>query len=827
MASELSPTPENLRATYRLQFHEGFKLADALALVPYLSELGISHIYASPLLKACQHSQHGYDVCDPSQLNPELGTEADLEKLVLALREHKMGLVLDIVPNHMAATVENPWWNDVLKRGPDSAFAKYFDVDWEVPDQQTRGKVVLPVLGKPYAELLVEKQFSLKTAAKGHCLGYGENQFPVAEGSLPKDAPLEAINEDSAALDEIIRKQHYRLVFWQDGGAMLNYRRFFSIASLAGLRAEEPEVFDASHGLIQTWVKKGWIDGLRVDHPDGLRDPAGYLERLRRMAPKAWIVIEKILEPGESLPQAWPVSGTTGYDFMNRVNSIFVQTESEAVLTGFYSGFTGERIDYDELVRDKKRALLKSMFTAEVNRLLRILLQIASQDDRWRHFSFSDLHAVIVELAACFPVYRIYGSSADAPLRIEDQEHLREAVQLAAARQPQLTPDIFEMMTGLLSEHGRGDLAKDFAARFQQLTGPAMAKGVEDTAFYCFNRLLSLNEVGGNPGQFGSPVEVFHGFCATLQADWPGTMLATDTHDTKRGEDVRARLNVLSELPEEWCEAVRRWAAMNQCRRTGKFPDRNAEYLIFQTLAGAWPISERRLFAYVEKAIRESGQHTIWQAPDPGYEMAVQNFVIGLLGSPAFIKELEHFIARIHQAGCVNSLSQTLIKLTAPGIPDIYQGCELWNFSLVDPDNRRPVDFKLRHKMLARIKTLSASDVWCQEPLAKLWLIWKVLNFRASHPKLFSENNGYEPLSVQGTKKEHAVAFLRGSHVITIVPRLPRQLQNDWADTTLLLPEGEWLNVFTDEIFFGPVIHLKQLLAKFPVALLVCRKHAS
>ena len=825
MASQLSTFHglEKARATYRLQFHEGFRLADAQAIVPYLSELGISHIYASPLTKACAHSLHGYDVCDYRQLNPELGTEAELEKLVLALQEHQMGLVLDIVPNHMAAVVENPWWKDMLTHGRQSAFAAFFDIDWECSDPLTRGKVFLPVLGGYCSELLADKQIQLCAGPDGPCLCYAGHQFPVAPGSLPLNGDVGKINGDAMALETLIEQQNYRLAFWKDGDAGLNYRRFFSISSLAGLRVEEQKVFDESHELIEKWTDRGWVQGLRVDHPDGLRDPATYLHRLRGIAPEAWVVIEKILAPDESLPEGWPVAGTTGYDFLAQVNSIFVQTENERFFTNFYFEFTGERTDYGNLVHDKKRAALDHLFPAEINRLLGILIQIAAQNGSWRKFTSAELHEALSELVACFPTYRVYVRGRQGPSRSSEYLRIESAIKSAMSHKADLPREIFDMLQQILLGRMRGDLEDEFSARFQQLTGPAMAKGVEDTAFYCFNRFISLNEVGCNPGQFGASMESFHSFCMVQQKNWPDTMLASTTHDTKRGEDVRARLNILSEIPNEWCSAVRHWAAINQCYHQGSFPDRNAEYLFYQTLVGAWPISEKRLLAYMEKAAREAKQHTDWNEPKVVYEQALQNFVVAAMKDSNFMASVEKFVSSISRPGFINSLSQTLIKLTAPGVPDIYQGCELWNFSLVDPDNRQPVDFEMRRHLLAQAKSMSADEVWTgdNKPLAKLWLIWKTLCLRTKHSELFAGSKSYEPVSVLGQKRAHVIAFKRGEAAITIVQRLPATLQNDWADTSFALPRGKWCNQLTGDIFDGQFVYLKELLAQFPVALLV------
>ncbi len=814
--------PGRVRATYRLQFHERFRLSDALALVPYLSELGISHIYASPLTRSAAHSTHGYDVCDPRQLNPEIGTEDELAKLIVALRDHKMGLVLDIVPNHMAASTENPWWNDLLLHGRNSPYAGYFDIEWESTTPQKNGKLLLPVLGGPYQEMLEAGQIKLQAENGAHVICYAGLKFPIAPGSLSDGSDIGKLNASPAALDKLIERQNYRLEYWKEGDAELNYRRFFTITSLAGLRVEEENVFDDSHSLVKSWIQRGWIDGLRVDHPDGLKDPAAYLHRLHDLAPAPWIVVEKILEPGESLPQTWPVAGTTGYDFLSEVNAVFVHAKNEPALTESYSSFTGEPANYDKLVCDKKRAALNNAFVAEINRLLKLLIPIALRDPRAGKFTLEGLREATVELAACFPVYRTYGTAHKGSVTDEDRQRIDDAVKLAQTRQSKAAPEIFELLKKILLERGQGKLEDEFADRFQQLTGPAMAKGVEDCAFYCFNRFISLNEVGGNPAHFGSTVEAFHGLCATRQQDWPDSMLGTASHDTKRGEDVRARLNVLSEIPDAWSAAVQQWADLNERHHTGSCPDRNLEYFIYQTMAGAWPVSEERLLAYVEKAIREAGQHTSWREPNAAYESGVKKFISGILKEPEFIASLEKFVFSISEAGRVNSLSQTLIKLTAPGIPDIYQGCELLDFSLVDPDNRRPVDFGLRHQLLVEAKKLSAEAAWLHgnKSLAKLWLIWKILKLRTAHPDLFAGQAMYEPISVGGMKQDHVIAFMRGACLTTVAQRLPLTLQGDWADTTIFLPEGTWHNCLTGDTFHGPVVQLKQLLVKFPVALL-------
>jgi len=816
-----------VRATYRFQFHEGFRLADALALVPYLAELGISHIYASPLTKARPHSAHGYDVCDYRELNPDLGTEDDLERLIAALREHNMGLVLDIVPNHMGTGADNPWWWDVLTHGRRSVFAGHFDIDWDSPDPRTRGKVVLPVLGGRYSRLLADKAIRLQLEPEGASLQYGEHRFPVSPAHPLGEDEAREINSNPAALDQLIQQQNYRLLFWKRGDSELNYRRFFGISSLAATRVEDEQVFADSHALVKRWVDRGWLDGLRVDHIDGLRLPGDYLGRLRRLAPNAWIVVEKILEPGESLPANWPIAGTTGYDFLNQVNGILVNAENADAFTDFYAEFAGERSDYREVAHEKKRDVLNRVFSAEISRVTAILTRITDREWRWREFSRDELRGAIIELAACFPVYRVYVADT-MPRNGGDRARVDEAVNAARANRADLPAEIFEMLRDILSGKAAGGREAEFAARFQQLTGPAMAKGVEDTAFYCYNRYISLNEVGGNPGEFGVPVESFHRFCANQARSWPESMLASSTHDTKRGEDCRARLNVLSEIPGEWTEAVRRWAEMNKRFRRNPFPDRNAEYHFYQTLVGAWPVSTGRAVAYMEKAAREAKQFTDWVEPNAVYEKALRDFVTSILADGRFVADLENFVATIATAGFVNSLAQTLIKLTAPGAPDTYQGSELWNFNLVDPDNRRAVDFEVCRRLIEEVKSMSAEEAWRRRDngAAKLWLLRKVLQYRRDHPRLLDRSQPYTGLSAQGLRCAHVVAFQRGEDAVTITPRLPFELQNNWGDTTLDMPGEQWRNVLTGESVDGPRVELGKVLNKFPVAWLI-REEAS
>jgi (1->4)-alpha-D-glucan 1-alpha-D-glucosylmutase len=831
-----SPTTKNgqqftvPRATYRFQFHEGFPLSQALALVPYLHGLGISHLYASPLFKARPHSRHGYDTCDFNQLNPELGTEAELAQLVGALRARGMGLVLDIVPNHMGiGGPENHWWWDVLARGPESPYAKYFDIDWNSSDPRLRGKVLVPVLGDRYHRVLARHELQLETTPAGCLLHYGENPFPINAPSLQAvTSNPEELNANPEALDALLEKQFYRLTWYGRGDSELNYRRFFNITTLPGLCMEDEQVFTQSFSLARQWLERGWLDGLRVDHPDGLRDPEQFLNRLKNIAPKAWIVVEKILEPGEVLPSSWPVAGTTGYDFLNCADGLFIDPNGEKPLTDLYLACGGNPKGYSALAREKKVLVLQTLLGAEVGHLTELLVHIAAAHWRYRDFTRKELSAALIELIASFSVYRTYVHPEKKSVGDSDRFYLLKAAGQARQARPDLPSDLFDLLTDLMLLRQQGETESDFVARFQQLSAATMAKGVEDTAFYCYNRFAALNEVGGDPGRFGTSVEEFHQFCLRQQTDWPNTMLASSTHDTKRSEDARARLWLLSEIPGIWREAVGRWSALNKRHCRHQWPDSNAEYLYYQTLVGAWPLSAERALEYMKKATHEAKEHTNWTEKNEEYDSAVHDFVTATLADREFLADMEKFVAPLVKPGCVNSLAQLLLKLTAPGAPDIYQGTELWDFSLVDPDNRRPVDFLLRQKLLANTADLSAEKAWQEwnSGLPKLWLIRRVLALRSRHPDWFGRDAQYQPLAAQGPACAHAVIFKRGENLIALVPRLIIGLHYDWRDTVLEMPPGNWRNELTGDIVPQKKALLSDLLAKFPVALLIQGEHS-
>ncbi len=826
---------KDMLATYRLQLGPDLTFERVCELLPYFRDLGISHLYLSPCLKAAAGSTHGYDVVDPSEVNPELGGREGFERLWKASAEFGIGLVLDIVPNHMAASgQQNRWWRDVLAKGVQSRYAGFFDIRWDHPDPSVHGKVTLPVLGDELKCCLESRQIQIRRRGSEIYLAYFEHEFPISARSLldllhddrgasALDASIAAINADPARMKGFLDLQHYRLTFWQRANQDLNYRRFFDIHQLAGICVEKEEVFTATHELVLRWVNEGRIDGLRIDHPDGLRDPTSYLERLRAAAPRTWVVVEKILEPGEFLAPEWLVAGTTGYDFLNIVNELFIDPRSERLLTDFYGEFSGQSTDYGEIVQEKKQLVLKLLFSTELSHLESLFEDICRRYPDGSIFRSKDARRALAEVIACFPVYRTYIRPDTGSVGARDRAVVREALTASVRRQPDIAPDMWRLIEGLLLLTHTGKTESEFVLRFQQLTGPVMAKGVEDTTFYCFNRLISLNEVGGNPGEFGISPDAFHTFCLRIQSKWPQTLLASATHDTKRGEDTRLRIGLLSEIPERWTHAVRRWSRMNAHFRRNGFPDTNTEYFLYQTLVGAWPIGCDRLVPVMLKAVKEAKVHTSWMDPNPVFEEALRAFAGEVMGHADFTADLSAFLEPLAWPALVTSLSQTLIKCTAPGVPDIYQGTELWDRHLMDPDNRRPVDFDLRRRLLAEIKTLSISEILNRhaDGLPKLFLLQRVLSARRRCAEAFGSKGEYRPLAAEGECSGHLVAFMRGEQVVTLAPRLAVGLNGDWKNTVIKLPAGSWENVFSGERFSGGTQQLLRLLAQFPVGLLV------
>lgn len=830
-------------ATYRLQMHPGFGFDQATEIVPYLYDLGISHLYTSPYLQAAAGSTHGYDIVDPAQVNEELGGTRAHALLCETLGAAGLGHMIDVVPNHMAvAGRQNAWWWHLLENGPSSCFAAFFDVDWNNGANRWPNKILLPVLEDHYGRVLGEGQLRLSYSEGMVTLHYHDHVFPVTQASVAQllskadescgsdDAVIAAeiarLNRDPDALDLLINQQHYRLAFWRMANTDLGYRRFFDIRDLAGIRVEDMTVFNAVHELPLAWVHKGWVQGLRIDHPDGLWDPAQYFYRLQKACPNAWVVVEKILEPGETLPSDWPVAGTTGYDFMNLAGGLLINPENADALTQCYAKFTGIQTNFPTLVHDCKRLVLSWLLGSEIKRLTSLFERICERHRCHRDYSRQQLQEALFETAVHFPVYRSYVSAAMNMVSPKDEHDVAAAIEGAIMARTDLDPELFSFLKELLLLRVKGPLEAELAMRFQQLTGPAMAKGVEDTAFYRYHRLICLNEVGGDPGRFGVDLRQFHGACARAHTEHPLGLLASTTHDTKRSEDVRARLALLSEIPEQWADAVCRWAGNNARHRTGEVPDPNTEYLLYQTLVGAWPIDLKRIRAYMEKAVKEAKAHTSWTTQNQPYERGLADFIAAILADSTFSKDLESFVADLVLPGRINSLAQTLIKLTAPGVPDIYQGTELWDLSLVDPDNRRPVDFALRRRLLKELPQFSPEQILAgmDMGLPKLWVIRQALHLRRHHPELFGPKAAYHPLYATGRKADHLVAFIRGKAVISLAPRLVMGLDNDWEDTILELPRGKWHNILTEDSTAGGPVRLKELLHRFPVGLLIQRK---
>ena len=981
-------------ATYRLQFHRGFRFDEARKLVSYLHALGISHCYSSPILQSRPGSMHGYDITDHNQVNPELGGEDEFRNLVRDLRQAGLGLLLDIVPNHMGVGYgSNPWWQDVLQNGQASEFATYFDIDWTPLKGELHGKILLPILGDQYGDELDRGAITLHFDNHAFFLRYYDRQLPIDPQTYPivfeafddlrgrqseaewknsgmadldhllgefrrlphhstdegehlhqrrrampnlKRGLAQLVNESAAVRDtveEAVRRcngqpgnhrsfdllhrlleaQAYRLAHWRVSGEEINYRRFFDINDLVGVRMENPEVFAATHRLYRRLLAEGLIDGIRLDHPDGLYSPMQYFTRLQMLysaahccgrtpvgrtaengieeevvarfnqcewqQPGLYVLVEKILEPGEDLPQHWPISGSVGYEFGNLVNGIFVDRRNARTFTTLYHRFIGGPMDIAGVIYAAKRLILKESLASEALVLMHMLDEIASTDRHARDFTRHALLEAIRETIACFPVYRTY-IDARGNISDSDRRFIQTAIARAKRRNESMSAKIFDFIGSILllrSAHGGNTAANyrkrlRFTLKFQQLTGPVMAKGLEDTACYVYNRLLSENEVGSSPEEFGLDQRDFHDANYLRARRWPDSMLSTSTHDSKRSEDVRARLNVLTEIPKLWGATAMRWRRVNKPKKRtisdGRLvPDRNEEYMLYQTLVGAWPLRiemddrERRDFVariqqYMNKAVHEAKVNLSWTNTNPEYVEALEQFIARILqpGTAArpnlFLHSLEQFLPAVQFFGCINSLAQVLLKLTCPGVPDIYQGQELWDFSLVDPDNRHPVDFALRKRMLGDLLGASACvdpngnsgplTGFCDDLVRnfadghiKLWTTAATLRLRRDRAALF-QDGGYRPLAAEGERSDHLVAFARehGSEVaISAVPRLAHtlaagrtttNLSPHWGDTRVTVPPGRYRNVFTGEVLDAASGALagSALFLHFPVVLL-------
>jgi (1->4)-alpha-D-glucan 1-alpha-D-glucosylmutase len=832
VSSNLRP----LTATYRLQLGPHLDLAGATALIPYLERLGVSHVYVSPLLQAAPGSTHGYDVVDHSLVSVELGGEEGRMWLVGALRERGMGLIVDIVPNHMAiAGRHNRWWWDVLENGASSRYALAFDIAWEPPDGPHRDQILMPLLGDHYGRVLERGEFRLVRDGGSVILRYYEHECPIAVDTLagplreaavatgsaemavlaeacealpdrhlapdaerrarhqqkeailqrlaalcaaqPEvcaavDAELKAIEGDAERLDTLVSAQNYRLARWQTAQSELDYRRFFDVQSLVGLRMEDEDVFRESHELILSWLRDGTVQGLRVDHVDGLHDPEGYLRRLSLEAPETWVVVEKILADGERLPGGWPVAGTTGYDFAAMALGLFIDPSGEKGLTDIWEEISGDPVSWPDVSHQSRHHVMLELLASDLARLAGGFTRVCERNRRFRDFTRIEVLEALREILACMPVYRTYVRPEAQELDDADRHWLSVTLARARERRPDIDGELFDFIHAVLLLQHRGEAETDFVARFQQTSGAVMGKGVEDTALYRYLRLVCLNEVGTDPGRFGVEVEEFHRNCQARAEERPEAMVGLSTHDSKRSADVRCRLAVLSEIPRRWADAVRAWSAHNERHRSGPWPDPGFEYLLYQTLVGAWPIEPERLRGYLEKAMREAKVHTSWLQPSEEYERATRDFTERCLADGAFRAELEAFIEDLLPAARKTSLSLLLLTLTAPGVPDTYQGSELWDNRLVDPDNRGPVDFGLRQRLLEETDRMTPAACWerAAEGLPKLLLLSRTLRLRSEAPDAF--RGGYRPLRVRGQKADHLLAYARGERVVALAPRL-------------------------------------------------------
>ena len=839
----------------RLQLHKGFTFADASRLVPYLVELGISHVYSSPILTARAGSIHGYDVVDTATVNAELGGEQGFRGFVSVLREAGLGLIVDIVPNHMAVGgSDNAWWTDVLRHGRSSRFADFFDVDWETSDPDLRGKVLAPFLGRAYGEALDAGEIRLAEAASGDpVIRYFDSEFPID----PKD--FAHINEcgwesfdpgnrsGRDLLHALLERQHYRLAWWGVAGDEINWRRFFDINGLAGLRIELPAVFEATHATLFRLYADGLIDGFRVDHVDGLSDPPGYCRRLRsrleelRPGQQPYLVIEKILGEGEVLPRDWGVDGTSGYDFMNEVSALQHDAASSAALGRLWHDLTQRPADFAHEEVAARREIIQQGFDAQLQAVTAALHRVGRAEPRTRDVSAAKIRGGLVALLSHFPVYR--GYDAGSKRSAIDQVAFGKALAAAKQASPAAMHPVLDQLDKWLGGEPGDKIA---ATRFQQLSAPVAAKSVEDTAFYRYGRLLSRNDVGFDAARLGGTVADFHRACADRLATFPDSMLATATHDHKRGEDLRARLAVISEIPEAWAGFLEQ-----NIREEAQGPDPADQIMLFQMIVGAWPLDlqtsdgrgiqafAERLAGWQEKALREAKLRTNWTAPNEVYEGAAKNFLSRLLAPDSeFLPVVQSFVDRIAPAGALNGLAQAVLKMTVPGMPDFFQGTEFWDLSLVDPDNRRPVDYDARRAALAQQDEVNDCLPTWRDGRLKQVMIRKALALRQRAPALFARGD-YIPVAVEGPLEDQVVAFARShgrSALIVVVPRLAHGLllggdricldQQRTDGSTLSFPEQLHQRGFASLFQPGKSITLhagfpvQSLLAEFPICVL-------
>ena len=815
-------------STYRVQLHAGFDFDDAAALVPYLARLGITHLYCSPYLQAAPGSTHGYDVVDPLRVNEELGGAAGHARLVAALDEAGLGHVIDLVPNHMAADpTHNRWWRDVLTQGRRSEHASWFDIEWDASDD-LEGKVLLAVLPDTYEAMLDRGAITLERRGGTVVVHAGAVELPSDPMTLDRlpDEPADLAELDTVLVDEFVRRQPYRLSRWTRARTQLNYRRFFDVDGLVGVRVEHDDVFSATHALVVRWATDGTVDGLRVDHPDGLRDPGAYLDRLRKAAPEVWIGVEKILEPGEELVGSWPVDGTTGYDFAALVTGVLIDPDAREALIAIAARFTGEEMTtFVEVARQGRHDVLRTSLVTEERRLTSLFAATIEATSPLDTADPVDLRAVITETLADFEVYRTYVDE-DGHRTPFDEHHIAAAIGRAQAHRPDLPGSLFATLAAILrgdAPHGDGS-GHELRMRFQQVSGAVMAKGVEDTAFYRWLPLLAANEVGGRPESLGIVPADLHEANRRAVRDHPRTMLALSTHDTKRSEDVRARLAVLSEIPEAWELAVRTWHEVMADHPDR--PDPATELYLYQTLVGAHPLPSERAVEHLRKAVREAKRQTSWLDPDEAYEERVVRFTEAVLADRALMGDVASLVRSIDRAGRVGSLTQKLLQLVSPGIADTYQGTELWDLSLTDPDNRRPVDVAERVRLLEELDDPDGADLdqlglLGDDGRAKLHLISRGLRLRRDRPELFGVEAGYEPIHARGAAADHVVAIARGAGLVGVAPRLVHQLADRWVDTELDLPPGSWHDVLAPGPRWSGTVRLSDLLGRFPVALLV------